>query len=266
MTKEYYTTAELVIQGILPMDIAEKVLIKCPECGYNIWRNRELTKALCSNPTCPGHGAHKADAMIKYFTNLKGYGPKTALSWLQQNKSSTYLDYFGFITQNLKPRAYLWEVVKFCYIPGISNSAEEMCAGYKDIDDYLNNCYNVSYLIKDYAYLIRYAQRFFELRIPLSRNKLSVMITGSIKGFSNRETFVGFLNGIVGEQVRIVACGPKQSADYLITEEAQFIRDNPGSVTNRKIDNARRGGVPIVTPSEFVAVLNKYLTDIIEAQ
>lgn len=249
----------LVEQGYISPALAPDILVICPDDGYPILRNHDLTFAKCMNPYCRLHVMHRADSLLKYLGHHKGIGPKGCLNLLKTFGLRTQFEVMDKVYKSTgvlgvnKPQLYLWEIAQFQYIPGLSSTLEDVLAGYVSFREYFESSYPLN-ILKPYKTELIEAEKFFDVKMPLSRDKIEVMITGSISGFKKRDDFIAHLNSIAGHHVRIVLKGKNQSVDYLIAEDKiNILMSIERGTPNGKTDAALRGGVRILTPNEFMS-------------
>jgi len=257
MTK-FVPTQQLIDEGFIDPLLASSILVTCPDDGKPILRNYELTFAKCMNPWCRNHMMHRADSLLKYLGHHKGIGPKGCLNLLKTFGLKTHFEVMEKVYKETnvlnggKPRLHLWEIAMFCYIPGFSTELEDILSGYISFSEYFNSPYPLKGL-RAYKQPLLDAEKFFEVKMPLARDKIEVMITGSIHGFKKRDHFIDHLNEIAGHLVRVVLKGKNQSVDYLITEDkVGILLGIQRGAYNLKTDAALKGGVRILTPNEFM--------------
>lgn len=257
------TTKQLIEEGVISSQIAKLVMITCPYDGYPIVRNEELTVAFCARPSCIGHRKFQLDDLLKHF-GVKGIGPQ---------KCEEYLNIVGIdnifmaaeMVLGYRPQMHLSEIAKFCYTRGISNEWENVLAGFASFTDFYNTERSLPY--RKYKGMLLDAEKYVNVLKPLSREKVEVMITGSIIGYSNRELFIKDCNEIVGGVIRVKLCGAKQSADYLIVEEKEeVLRAAKSGGGSTKARAAINGGVKVVTSKEFVIELAAIVKTLIGGQ
>ena len=83
------------------------------------------------------------------------------------------------------------------------------------------------------------------------------MITGSVRGFSNRNHFVDYLNDKYGKYVQTIQVGKRLSnVDYLIM-------DSPDSVVHPKYETAMRAGIPILSSEEYTQKIESFVAYIL---
>ena len=248
----------LLDEGYIDPRLSADIKMFCDDDGYPILRNTELTFAKCMKPDCRLHAMYRADSLLKYLGHHKGVGPKGCLNLMKvyglQDQFEVMEKVYS-ISKTLgenKPRLHLWEVAMFTYIPGFSKDLEEILAGCLNFTEYFNSEYPLK-VLSLYRHKLLKAEKYFDIKMPLSRDSITVMITGSIRGYKKRDYFVDHMNELAGSIVRVVLRGPKQSADYLITDDKYgILMSVQNGSMNGKTEAAIKGGVKIVTPVEFM--------------
>ena len=214
------------------------------------------TNRKCSNPTCPGIIAARGEFIMKLL-GVKGVGFKTCLTKVKGGgvkDQVKLLPIFG-----VKPTVTLYDYLRLHCFSGVDGEWEKIC---KKLDVYtldeLFNSYDgkfKSLLLenKDLLYDdLQYVNLVEKPKNRVATNKriyLTIMITGTPNGYSSKDQFVDTLNAnMLGKIVIIHQRTKKQTGvDYLIREQ--------GSTTRGKVEAAIRGGIPIVTSSEFIGIL-----------
>lgn len=259
----FKTTRKLIEEGTIAPEVAEDILKECPLDGAPIIRNENLTMARCLHPECRGHMKYKADDLMKYL-GVKGIGPETCLNFIKSKGLLSHFELVPIIFPNEKPRLHLWEVAMFCYVPGMSKGWEGLLAGYGTFTEFFEKADIPSELIS-YRKRLEAAEKFFDIKAPLARKKIEVMITGSINGYLNRDHFIDACNDVVGGLVRIKLCGKKQSVHYLIAENKENIVKalQEGMGVTQKAEAAWKGGAKIVTSEEFLKDLHVLVKELL---
>ena len=245
---EYYTLDELREMHVAPSIFLDHMRATCL-CGKPIIRNKTLTKAKCSNTRCAYHMAFRASRMFKYL-GIKGFGEKTCKELIDSYGVWDHLELIGKVL-DYKPELYLWEIAKLECIEGYDDQCETIFAGYKSFKDYFANRNVPEGLRKHALYLVR-GEQYFKIKRPLSRNCIKIALHGSIPGFKNRDMVISYLNGTYGKLTRVVQKKNASTCDYVVTTDKYS--------GHRKIVDANKYGIPILSPIEF----ESELCDIIE--
>lgn len=246
------TTDQLISSGIIPHEIGKYLKKTCDYCGCPIINNYELTERYCANFNCYGHMQHRADDMCKKL-GFKDIGPATCLSILKANHLGHHFEILPYICKD-KPRVYLWQIAEMAGVPGVKSKWEDLLAGYKTFDEYFALA-SVPKDIIPFRSMLNNSLKYFDIIPPLSKRSIIVMITGSIRGFNNREDFIAMCNHAGGSILKIQLKGKRQSADYLITENK--------NTNTPKAQAARDNNIPIVSPTEFLLIFKELLRTII---
>lgn len=248
------TTKQLLEENIIPKWLGESLRHDCEVCGCPILNNEELTARWCSNISCYSHMQHKGDYMCKRLS-IKGVGPATCLETLKRYHLKNHFELLRFVLRD-RPRVHLWEIADMACIHTFGSVYwEKELAGIQSFEEYFTSNKFIPKLIRSHQDMLIDAQKYFTIKMPLSKNGIKVMITGSIKGFNNRQLFIEKCNDIVGQHLRVTQVNRNNSANYLITENIHSTTD--------KAEIARRQGIPILSPSEFLYELSLLVQEFI---
>lgn len=231
----------------LPTWVRNNIMMDCKYCGSPILDNSDTgvtTARKCSNPLCPGHMQYKVKFLADYF-GIKGVGPATALDWILAVKPTTHLQILQKWFPNTKPKVALGDVAVLMCLEGYgATKANNQLNSYGSFTDFFERCPNPDIVLRDHKQELIDAEKYFDIRQPLSESKLFVMVTGTFTGYLNRDEFIAHLNEKYGQYVQIVNVGRRKTGvHFLIKEE--------GAVDHSKSQIAREYGIPIVTPQTF---------------
>lgn len=238
----------------LPDWVRENIRTECEYCGALICDNSDtgvMTARWCANKYCPGHMQYKMAKVAKYF-NVVGFGEKSALSYIRGHNCKNHLEILNKFF-DYKPEVSLSTVAILADVEGFGESrASQTLDAFSSFGDYFAHTKGpvdpVLWQNKDF--LIE-CESFFTIRQPLSQKQLWVMGTGSFHGYNNRQEYFNLLNQAFGQFVHIIEKGKRKSnIAYLIKE-----RD---AVDHSKSKIAAECGIPVVTPAEFVDILQSY--------
>lgn len=236
----------------LPDWAKESMEMLCPYCGSFIMDNSDTgvtTSRWCSNKQCPGHMMHKMVSISNFF-GIKGFGPKTALSYIQAHSCKSHFDVMRrWFKDESKPLVTLPEIAVLACIEGYgAPQANKELSHYASFTDYFTNAMPPNALLIPYREMLIDAEKYFCVKPPLSVKKMFVMGTGSFHGYNNREEFFRILNEAYGMYINVIQTGKRKTGiSYLIKEL--------DAVDHSKSQIARDYGIPVVTPSEFVAII-----------
>lgn len=231
---------------MIPDWVAEEGLLVC-ECGKPILINENMTKAKCSDFYCIHHMKHRCDALAK-FLGKSGVGPATCEKLLKYSDKATcpfsLLPHWGYKGVELE----LWEIAKYTFIPGMSNSLRGLCKGHK------------SFLTVEWPeHLVKYipdlnaSASYCTVKKPIIVQEIKVMMSGRIHGYGSRDQFLRDLNERYAQYCHIVNVGTAfTKADLLIQE--------PETACTSKHRNATRSGLTIASSEVFVRVLDSIVT------
>ncbi len=264
---QMYNMEQLVDAGLMPLALAKALNWEC-SCGWAIVQNDTGTIRRCANPYCPRHMAYRADYLFKYFRYM-GVGPETAYKYILKHSLKSHFDLldpklyrrdYSKAGQLLKGYAkqerevYLYQIAELASLPGLQSAAADIFNGYTSFEQYFKLCPRSDFT--PYKDMLIDAQKYFKLRPVLSRFVYTVMISGSIEGFSSRENFIDFCNHKFGQFVFI-----KYSPHPLVSADA-LICDNQSGPITRKMEvalNSINYGVrmPIITSRQFLSLLEE---------
>lgn len=223
----------------------------CPECGCYIADNSDTgatTARWCLNPACPGHMSYKAKVLADFF-GIKGFGVQTAKSYIRPNNYKSHFDFMHLWFKDVKPMVTLADVAVLACIEGYSaTSANKELNSYTNFEQYFATCSEINPLLFQHKDELIYAEKFFTLKPPVSAKKMFVMGTGSFHGYSSREEFFRLINDAYGQSINVIQTGKRKTGVSYLIKEADAIDHSKSRI-------ARENNIPIVTPSEFVSII-----------
>ena len=227
------------------------------ECGYSMenYYNEKgmITKRRCSNPNCFHKLALKIVGMCDIL-QVKGIGEATAEKIVLENKLTNHYEALSKIL-NKKPRISLYTYLRIAFIEGIDTSWAEVTDVYSTLDDIFEN-YKGRYRTqldknKDLLYE---GLKFVDVIEPYKPKyqavlKGTVMISGNLRGWSNRNDFIASINQVMDGLVQLSVSENKRKTGILaLIQEA----DTPH---RGKYECARENGIPVKTPAEFQSMI-----------
>lgn len=235
----------------------------CDYCGSFIADNSDTgatTARWCLNPSCPGHMMHKIKVLADYF-NIKGFGPETALDYIRLRKFKNHFEILPVWFKDTKPYVSLGDVAVLACIEGYGSvQAEKELNSYHDFEEYFSTPGVKNQVLLANRELLLEAEKYFDIKEPLSKYKMYVMGTGSFHGYNNREEYFKLIKDAFGPWVDVIQVGKRKTGvSYLLKEK--------DAVDHSKSQIARECNIPIVTPSEFFAILQEmfpYINDVKE--
>lgn len=251
----------------LPMWISEALPGTCKYCGslmqnyYNDYGR--CTNRRCSNPACAGFVAARAD-FVRKLLKLEGLGFKSCLRDVRISHAENHfqlLEYWG-----IHPTVSLSLFLRMHCFEGIDNEWEDIVqsTGSYTLDELFER-YNGKWkaLMNDNKELLYSNLKYFNIAGKPTdlvksgpRLVLTIMITGTPIGFASKEDFVDTLNAICRGLIVIKHQKTKRQSNVHC-----LIRE-PGSKTRGKVDAAIKGGIPILTSSQFVQFLTEQMKKI----
>ena len=239
----------------IPQWARENMKMVCDYCGSYILDNGDeskdhvITARKCANPNCVRHMAYRVEHLAKYY-NVNGICPATAMTIIKERGFKSHLDIIPLWFPNGKPTERLGTIAELTCIEGYGSiKATRDLNCYASFDEYFSNCKNIEPVLWYNRDKLANAITYFNVANPLSKNKIYVMMTGSFNGYENRDDFLTDVNDAFGEIVQVIDVKKrKNNVHYLIREKNA--RDRSKTAT------AKEMGIPIVTPKEFVDILD----------
>lgn len=236
----------------IPDWLAERISTRC-KCGSPIYNNDNLTVRKCYNSKCPYHMAEKISDLAKYF-HVKGVGAATALEYIKCYNLSSHLEILPYWFKDKKPRVTLYEVAKLAMIMGHDKDMYELCNGHQSFEEVYATERNLPPWFIAYKDTLIAAESFFEIKPPLSKICLNVMMTGEVRGYPSRAMFINHLNDCYGQYVQIVDVGFRKTGVHALIKEES-------AAYHRKTQVAQERGIRIVTPAAFEAGIQLYVKE-----
>lgn len=235
----------------LPDWVKSEMTMTCPICGSYIVDNSDTgvtTARWCINPKCPGHMSFKADNLAKFF-GVKDVGPNTLRRIIQNNNFTNHFQFIPRWFGDIKPAVTLPELASLACIDGYGSSKANVELGhYGSFEDYFSTCTSVNPLLYENKELLIEAESYFTLKPPVSAKKMLVMATGAFHNYSSRDTFFRLINEAYGMYINVIQTGKRKTGvSYLIKEKDAEDR--------AKSKLAIECHIPIVTPSEFISII-----------
>jgi len=238
----------------LPKWLTDELSGYC-DCGSpieNEYNHRnEITSSRCTNKQCPYVMAQKIKSMCKDILGMKGIGATTALNLVKEKSLSCHFDAIPILCKE-KPRVSLYNLLRMCFIEGIDTGWKNVVEDNETVDELFSK-YQGKYrrVLLYNEELIRKGEKVFSL---IQRNKFeldavvtgTVMISGNIRGFNERNDFIRSINYASRGSIRIAVSESKRKTGIMALIQE---KDTP----NRgKAQTALACGIPIMSPSEFM--------------
>lgn len=238
----------------LPEWAKANMKMTCTYCGGLIVDNSDTgrtTARWCGNPKCPGHMSYKINELAKFF-KVKGVGPKWAEKYIANEKPGFFMDVIPYWFKDKKPYLPLAEIAALACIEGYGIvQARQDLNCYNSFEEYFNTEYEPNKILLEYKKVLIECQKYFEIAPGLSKNIMRVMATGPFKNYKSRDDFFTLVNQGYGHVLQVIQTGKRKTGvSYLIKEK--------DSAASDKYNIAVERGIPIVTPSEFVHLLDKW--------
>jgi hypothetical protein len=195
--------------------------------------------------------AQKIKSMCKDILGIKGVGAATGLRLVKEKSLSCHFDVIPILCKE-KPRVRLYDLLRMCFIEGVDTGWNYVVGDCETVDE-LFHTYHGKYkdLLLCNEKLIRKGSMVFDL-IKSKKFELdavvtgTVMISGNIRGFNERNNFIHSINAVSKGSIRIaIAEGKRKTGIMALIQEKD--------TSNRgKAQTALACGIPIMSPSEFV--------------
>jgi hypothetical protein len=235
----------------LPEWVMNNMKMLCPYCGAFLVDNSDTgvtTARWCCNPKCPGHMMHKAKVLGDYF-GVKGFGPRTALGIIKAKRFQSHFDFIPHWFGDKKPLASLPDIATLCCIEDYGQTtANKELGHYSSFEEYFSTCLYPNQLLVEHKDELLYGEKLFTIKPPVSARKMYVMGTGSFHGYNSRDDFFRLINDAYGMYINVIQTGKRKTGiSYLIKEY--------DAVDHSKSRIAREYGIPVVTPAEFLSII-----------
>lgn len=235
----------------LPDWVKNNMMMFCEYCGAYIIDNSDTgstTARCCINPRCPGHMQHKAKVLADYF-NIKGFGPKSAYKEIKANNYKTHFEFMKVWFPEEKPFVQLSDIAVLACLEGYGDtSARKELNSYNSFEAYFDKCRFPNRVLLEHKDELIEAEKYFNIKPPLSDRKMYVMGTGSFHGYSSREAYFQYINDTFGDFVNVIQTGKRKTGiAYLLKEE--------DAIDHSKSQIAKENDIPIITPADFISVL-----------
>lgn len=226
--------------GKIPPEYKGLIKETCPVCGKPRIANDNLTEVKCVDYYCIKYVKERAKFMFDYL-NISGIGPETSELYLKKFQVKSHMDLLPKVL-NQKPSLYLWEIAKIACIPGLSDKMKDIFQGYNRFEDYFAEESNIPpKLLAFKSKLIKY-QDYFKIKACLNKNAITIMITGPVSGYRNKNAYIDGLNSLFGSIIR---------TDMKKTVKAKFVVTEYPNSNTEKLKMARRSKIPVITPDEY---------------
>lgn len=237
----------------LPAWLTENLSSTC-KCGGDIENfyndDNKLTSRRCSNSECPYHLAQRVVKMCDIL-GIVGIGPETALQIVRTNKLTNTYEAIPYVTGGVKPSISLYDYLRISCTQGIDTGWKDVAATCKTLDDcYTKYTGELQYILMEMKDMLYKGLEHVQLQVPTQMKYKpiitgTVMISGTIRGFAERNHFIYSINRASQGLIAIgIAEGKKKNGVMALIQEA----DTP----NRgKAECALENGIPIMTPEAF---------------
>lgn len=226
--------------GKIPKEYKGIIQEVCPVCGRPRVGNENLTEIKCIDYYCIKYVKERAKFMFDYL-NIAGIGPETSELYLKKFQVKSHMDLIPKLFKE-KPALYLWEIAKITCIPGYSDKMKDIFNGYNRFEDYFAEEGDIPPKIRAFKdKLIKY-QDYFKIKACLNKNSITIMLTGPVSGYRNKQAYIDGLNSLFGSIIRV---------DMKKSVKAKFVITEYPNSNTEKLRMARRKGIPVITPDEF---------------
>lgn len=252
---EFRPVSDFFEEGLIPLQLRGHMAEDCPDCGFFMVMNDNMTQRRCGDYECIGHLAEKADRMMKYL-KIEGIGPAKSRSLMTSNNLTSHFDILPLIIK-YKPSVHLFEIAILLQIDGEKGKLEKELKPYSSFLQYFSRGKTYPAL-RGYEEELMRAESYFDIKPPITGATIEIMITGSLAGYT-KNAFIDLCNEIMGGYVHIKMVGLKNTAQFCITENKSSSTDKA-----RLARGELRSGVsiPMYSSKELLNALVKSRQDI----
>ena len=238
----------------LPEYLRKNLNAMCSYCGTekeNYYNDEgRCTNRRCPNKQCPGTLGRKIAEMCDIL-KWEGVGEGTGRRLVHEHKLTSHFEAIPLLVKSdTKPKISLSTLFRLTFIEGIDRRWEETCKEYKSVSDMLSRYKGRYYeqMMQNKDELL-YGEKFFTIETPVAKTfkpiiSGNVMISGSIKGFNERNSFISALNLAGDGLIELSVVGKRKTDVMALIQEA----DSPNQ---GKAACAIENGIPIMTPDAF---------------
>lgn len=246
----------------LPEWLASNLNSKC-KCGgdmENYYNERQqITNRRCNNPKCPFMLAQRIVTACDLF-KIDGVGPERACTLINERNLSSVYEALPVLLGRT-PEVPLGTFLRLAFIPGYASKWDTVADGYTSLEECLQKYDGpLGGVLREHADEFREGLKYVKVLVPENQAfkciyRCTVMISGAIRGFKERNNFIYAINKACKGLVQIsVAEGRRKTGVVALIQEA----DSP----NRgKAECALENGIPIMTPNEFTSFIKVRLNE-----
>lgn len=271
---------------------------KCFYCGSELIIEN-MTLLLCPNEECPVTVARKIENMFKVL-GIEGFGISLCMDLVLENNLKKCYEVFDLQWYNMPSRYtdeqkkklyneimskkeqpyYLHTILKAIGLPGISDSIIKLVTPGMSFDSlmekirtqgqgYIGRCLGISIGSKteqvcntfiEYESYIREALKRFNIKndedIGNDTYIIEIAITGGVNGFGSKDEFVEYVNGLLKDSNIYVV------RSNSVTKKTKLLISEDMASTSKKMQNARKYGIPILTSKQFLDIVNNHTEDL----
>jgi len=242
--------------GYLPDWLTDNLRAQC-DCGgqmENFYSNAgRITARRCNNKKCPHMMAEKVVGMCEIL-KIKGIGSKGAYNLIKSNNLQSHFEAIPFIVKD-KPKVLLFDFLRMCFIKGVDKGWDKVANGFTNIQEvYESYKGDLREVLEENKEDILHGAKYIEFIEPWKPKHDAlitgtVMISGNIKGFNERNNFIAAINTVSEGRVRLsIAEQPRKTGVMALIQE----KDTPN---RKKAECALENGIPIKTPHEFQVMI-----------
>lgn len=249
--------------SIVPDWLKEGLEKNCPYCGseYEIGlspNGQRVTRHYCPNDKCLGTIATK---MAFVWTLLKVDGIKfgKSLKLVKESNIEYHLDAVPIVIKD-KVKIPLEMYMRLTCINGIDTGWGHYCDGKEKVEEVLEITSVRSLLTDDEVTNILRCVNYFEILKPTKMENDpvvigTIMITGNVLNFQNREDYVGVMNAYFKGLLDLRYSKSKRRTGIMA-----LIKEKGAPVTG-KVTTAEECGIPIMEPLEFAEYIKKLIKE-----
>lgn len=246
---------------LLPVWLTENLISICSCGGYmeNFYNDdQKITFRRCSNPECPFRLAQKIVSMCDLL-GIKGVGPKSALNIVKSKSITNQYQAIPYIVST-KPTVSLYTFLRMSFTRGVDTGWGDVANKYSTLDECLAGYNGMLRTTLDKIKPILLDGQKYVNFVQVEKDEFktlvtgTVMLSGTIKGFQERNDFIAGINKVSKGLVKLSISEHKRKTGIMALIQES---DSP----NRgKAECALENNIPIMTPEQF----QSYIIELIQ--
>lgn len=249
--------------SIIPDWLVGSLDRKCPYCGseYEVSlspNGMRVTNHYCPNEECYGTIAMKMVFMWDIL-GVSGIKEGKSLELCKVKRLTNHVQAIPFVL-DVKPKISLANFLRINCVKGIDSAWGSVCKNKNSLEEVLSSSFVKENVSSEDIQSIRDNEKYVEIFYPLKDKydpvlRITVMITGNIPVFSDREMLIVALNQKYKGLLDLRYSKSKRSTGIYA-----LIKEESSAVTG-KCQVAVANGIPIMTVSEFLLNIDKVIKE-----